>query len=115
MESEIDHILHPKVLRSLHQRIPPVHCIIWKGENRYDTVVLDRQTDTQIYPFDTIDTIKRMLCYRFRQDSAFIPRFLFVGVSQENPESKENPTEDTTYLPLDYLWYPPGSNDPTQP
>ena len=115
MESEIDHILHPKVLRSLHQRIPPVHCIIWKGGNRYDTVILDRQTDTQIYPFDTIDTIKRMLCYRFRQDSAFIPRFLFVGVSQENPESKEFPTEDTTYLPIDYLWYPPGSNDPTQP
>ena len=115
MESEIDHILHPKVLHSLHQRIPPVHCIIWKGGNRYDTVVLDRRTDTQIYPFDTIDTIKRMLCYHFRQDSAFIPRFLFVGVSQENPESKENPTEDTTYLPIDYLWYPPGSNDPTQP
>ena len=115
MESEIDHILHPKVLHSLHQRIPPVHCIIWRGGNRYDTVVLDRRTDTQIYPFDTIDTIKRMLCYHFRQDSAFIPRFLFVGVSQENPESKEFPTEDTTYLPIDYLWYPAGSNDPTQP
>jgi hypothetical protein len=115
MESEIDHILHPKVLHSLHQRIPPVHCIIWRGGNRYDTVILDRRTDTQIYPFDTIDTIKRMLCYHFRQDSAFIPRFLFVGVSQENPESKEFPTEDTTYLPIDYLWYPAGSNDPTQP
>ena len=115
MESEINHILHPKVLHSLEQRIPPVHCIIWKGGNQYDTVMLDRRTDSQIYPFDSIDTIKRMLCYHFSQNSAFIPRFLFVGISQENPESKEPPTEDTTYLPIDYLWYPPGSNDPTQP
>jgi hypothetical protein len=88
--------------------------MIWKGGDRYDRVTFDRRNNTQIYPFDTVDTVKRMLCYHFRQDSSFIPRFVFVGIPKENPYSEEAPTINTEYVSIDYLWYPTGTNDPTQ-
>ena len=95
--SDIEQILYPTVLYSLHEDIPPVKCIIWNGDD-YETITFDK-----VYPFDTIDDIKRMICTHYK-DNAFIPRFMFVGVPQD--------TKNTTYIPADYLWYPNGTNDP---
>ena len=70
--SDIEQILYPTVLHSLSD-IPPVKCIICKG-NDYETIMLNN-----VYPFDTIDNMKRMICTHYKE-STFIPRFMFVGV-----------------------------------
>jgi hypothetical protein len=106
--SDIDQILYPTVLSSLREDTPPVNCIIWRGNDDYETITFDK-----VYPFDTIDDIKRMICNYYKDDKSFIPRFTFVGIPYtENPYSTEHPTIDTTYIPIDYLWYPNGVNDP---
>ena len=107
MASDIDHILYPSVLPSLREDMPPVHCMIWKGGNDYETITFD-----QVYPFDTVDHIKRLICHHYQGDSTFIPRFLFVGVPRENTYAAESqPTLATTYISIDYLWFPNGTND----
>lgn len=106
--SDIDQILYPTVLSSLREDIPPVQCIVWKGEDIYEVLTFDK-----VYPFDTLDDIKRMVCTHYQDDSAFIPRFVFFGVPLgENAYSEEKPTLDTQYVPMDYLLYPNGTNDP---
>ena len=106
--SDIDQILYPTVLSSLREDTPPVKCIVWKGGDKYESIQFD-----EVYPFDTIDDIKRMICNHYEKDPAFIPRFTFVGVPLDNAYSEELPTIDSiTYIPLDWLWYPPGRNDP---
>ena len=104
METEIDRLLSPQPLYSLREDVPPVQCMIWKGRDQYDTVTFD------VYPFDTLETIKTMICNRYSDDSSFVPRFTFVGV----PQNGEEPSKQTTYLPLDYLWYGNGTHDPTE-
>lgn len=104
METEIDRLLSPQPLRSLRENIPPVQCMIWKGRDRYESITFD------VYPFDTLETIKSMICNRFHEDPSFIPRFTFVGI----PMKEGPPSQDGTYLPLDYLWYENGNNDPTK-
>jgi len=93
--SVIDQIRLPEVLPSLQEDIPPVKCIVWKGDN-FETITFDN-----IYPFDTIDDIKRMICTYYK-DNAFIPKFMFVGIQMDSE----------SYIPIDYLWYPNGTNDP---
>ena len=103
--SDIEQILYPTVLSSLREDIPPVKCIVWKGD-KYEAITF------KVYPFDTLDDIKRMIC-TYYEDSAFIPRFMFVGVPLgEDAYSEEKPSSDTQYIPMDYLWYPNGTNDP---
>ena len=104
METEIDRLLSPQPLRSLRENIPPVQCMIWKGRDRYESITFD------VYPFDTLETIKSMICDRFHEDPSFIPRFTFVGI----PMKEGPPSLDGSYLPLDYLWYENGNNDPTK-
>ena len=99
MASDISELLYPSRLSSFREDFPPVECKIWKGGKEYDDLTL-----TSLYPFDTIDTLKRMICHHYKGDLSFFPRFLFVGISPDDP-----PTE---LLPIDYLWYPPGSKDP---
>ena len=55
--SDIEQILYPTVLTSFREDVPPVQCIIWKGEDNYETIEFDK-----VYPFDTIEDIKRMIC-----------------------------------------------------
>ena len=107
MASDIDHILYPTALPSLREDMPPVQCMIWKGGNEYETITFD-----QVYPFDTVDHIKRLICHHYQGDTTFIPRFLFVGVPRENTyDAESQPTLATTYLSIDYLWFPNGTND----
>ena len=113
MASDIDRILYPKPLINLRENISPVNCIVWKGkingEDDYDVINFDR-----VYPFDTIDTIKRMI-YAYYKDPIYIPRFLFMGVPLgENAFEEEEPDSNETYHSIDYLWYPTGTNDPKQ-
>ena len=103
MASEIDQLFSPPLLSSFREDLPPVQCMIWKGEDEYDTITLDH-----IYPFDTIDTIKRMICAKYPSDRSFVPRFTFVGVPQNDDSS---PTRATTYFPIDYLWFSNESHD----
>ena len=103
MASVIDQIIFPRLLGTLREDIPPVQCIIWKGGKSYETITFDN-----IYPFDTIDTIKRMLCAK---DPSLIPRFTFVGVPINDPYSDQHPNLNETYIPINYLWYPSGTND----
>ena len=105
--SDIEQILYPTVLTSLREDTPPVKCIVWKGKDEYETIEFNK-----VYPFDTIDDIKRMICNHYAGDNAFIPRFTFVGVPLNAPYSEENPTIAATYIPLDWLWFPSDSNDP---
>ena len=106
--SNIDQILYPTVLSSLRENIPPVKCIVWKGADNYEIITFDN-----VYPFDTIDDIKRMICTYYKTDSAFIPRFTFVGIPQGDAAYLEDiPNINLTYIPIDWLWYPTGSNDP---
>lgn len=106
-----DYILRPRLLNSLQQDIPPVRCVIWKGRNTYETVEFDK-----VYPFDTINDIKRMICAHYYPDTTFHPKFLFVGIPYRGEEMQMNeekgPDEVTTYLPVDYLWYANGSSKP---
>jgi len=106
--SDIDQILYPTVLSSLREDFPPVHCIVWKGATEYESIVFDK-----VYPFDTLDDLKRLICTHYKSDPSFIPRFTFVGVPLGDAAYlEEQPTMDTTYIPMDYLWYPSGTNDP---
>lgn len=106
--SDIEQILYPTVLSSLREDVPPVRCIVWKGQEDYETITFDK-----VYPFDTIDDIKRLICTHYASDPAFIPRFTFVGVPLgEEAYSEESPTLNSTYIPIDWLWYPSGTNDP---
>ncbi len=103
MTSDIEQILYPTVLSSLREDLPPVKCIIWRGGNEYEMITFDN-----MYPFDTIDTVKYMI-YNYYKDSTFIPKFTFVGIPNQN---EEQPNMDTLYEAIDYLWYPIGTNDP---
>jgi hypothetical protein len=106
--SDIEQILYPTVLSSLREDTPPVQCIVWKGGDEYETITFDK-----VYPFDTIDDIKRIICNYYEKDPAFIPRFTFVGIPLgDKAYSEENPTLDTTYIPIDWLWFPNDTNDP---
>ena len=105
--SDIEQILYPTVLSSLREDTPPVKCIVWKGKDEYDMIEFNK-----VYPFDTIDDIKRMICNHYEGDTGFIPRFTFVGVPLNAPYSEENPSIGATYIPLDWLWFPTDSNDP---
>ena len=53
--SDIEQILYPTVLSSLRENTPPVKCIVWKGGDEYEVIQFDK-----VYPFDTIDDIKRL-------------------------------------------------------
>jgi hypothetical protein len=106
--SDIEQILYPTVLSSLREDTPPVKCIVWKGKDEYETIEFNK-----VYPFDTIDDIKRMICSHYEGNTAFMPRFTFVGVPINEPYSEENPSITATYIPLDWLWFPTNSNDPT--
>lgn len=99
MASDISELLYPSRLSSFREDFPPVECKIWKGGKEYDDLTL-----TSLYPFDTIDTLKRMICHHYKGDLSFFPRFLFVGISPDELA--------TEMLPIDYLWYPAGSKDP---
>jgi len=105
MASEIDQLFSPQLLSSFREDHPPVQCMIWKGRDQYDTITLDR-----IYPFDTIDMIKRMICAKYSNDRSFVPRFTFIGIPQNDDSS---PTMATTYFPIDYLWFSNESHDPS--
>jgi hypothetical protein len=107
MSSDIEQILYPTILSSLRENVPPVKCMIWKGGDEYDMITFE-----EVYPFDTIDDIKRMVCAFYEDDAAFLPRFTFIGIPEDEAAYEETiPSLDTKYLPLDYLWYPSGTND----
>ena len=106
--SDIEQILYPTVLSSLREDTPPVQCIVWKGGDEYESIQFDK-----VYPFDTIDDIKRLICNHYESDPAFIPRFTFIGVPLgEAAYSEGKPSLDSTYIPLEWLWFPTDSNDP---
>lgn len=106
--SDIEQILYPTVLSSLREEVPPVKIIVWKGTDEYETIQFDK-----VYPFDTIDDIKRLLCAHYESDTSFIPKFTFIGVKiGDDTYTDDSPTLETKYVPIDYLWYPSGTNDP---
>jgi len=105
MASEIDQLFSPQLLSSFREDLPPVQCMIWKGKDEYVTITLDH-----IYTFDTIDTIKRMICAKYSSDRSFVPRFTFVGIPQNDDSS---PNMATTYLPIDYLLFSNESHEPS--
>ena len=109
MSSDIEQILYPTILSSLRENVPPVQCMIWKGGEEYDMITLD-----EVYPFDTVDDIKRLISASYENDATFLPRFTFVGIPLGDAAYEETvPSLDTTYHPIDYLWYPNGTNDAT--
>jgi hypothetical protein len=108
--SDIDQILYPTVLTSLREDVPPVQCIVWKGGEEYESITFDR-----VYPFDTIDDIKRLICAHYANDPVFIPRFTFIGIPLgEAAYSDSQPTNESVYIPLDWLWFPTETNDPSR-
>ncbi len=106
--ADIEQLLYPSLMMSLKEDIPPVRCLIWKGNSQYDTLILDN-----VYPFDTIEDIKRQIYVKMDSNSIFLPKFLFMGiVIGEDSYSESMPNEESKYIPADFLWYPKGTNDP---
>lgn len=107
----MDQLLYPSMLSDLYEKIPPVQCMIWRGGKEYERISLGG-----VYPFDTIYTIKHMIYTALKNDPNFLPRFTFVGVPVgDQAYSLDAPSvEQVRYLPIDYLWYPSGSNDASQ-
>jgi hypothetical protein len=103
MSSDIDNIIHPTVLTSFHNNMPPVKCNVWKGANKYETVEFDH-----LYPFDTLDTIKQHIFNKYKTMEYF-PRFTFVGIK----DTDDTKSMESLYLPLDYLWYSNGTKNTT--
>ena len=98
-------LLNPRLLPDFREDMPPVRCLLWKGGAEYETLLFE----DEVYPFDTLEHIKRLICHAKRGDARFLPRFLFVGIPREE-DQPPTATADITYLPLDYLWYPIGSD-----
>ena len=42
MSSDIEQILYPTVLSNLRENVPPVQCIIWKGNDEYELIEFDK-------------------------------------------------------------------------
>jgi hypothetical protein len=91
---DIDRLFRPGIIGSLSLDLPPVSCRIWKKGEEYEEITLKT-----IYPFDTLDTIKQTISLQFKEDKKFNPQFLFVATQKK----------DGTFAPLDYTWYPIGS------
>jgi hypothetical protein len=89
---DIEQLFHPKITKGLVKT--PVSCKIWKLDGKYEDIVLDN-----IYPFDTLDTIKQSIAQLFSDDPRYLPQFLFVASNQK----------DGTFAPLEYTWYPIGT------
>ena len=107
MSSDVDSIFQPIVLDNLREDTPPVQCIIWKGGDEFELLSFE------VYPFDTVHVIKQMIFNAYHGDLSYLPRFTFVGVPVgEDAYSEDPPSETTTYVPMDYLWYPQNTNDP---
>lgn len=110
MASSIDRLLYPTSLSDLREGMPPVQCIIWNGRNDYESIELEN-----VYPFDTIHTIKQLIFEAMNNDSTFLPPYLFVGYRVKNDVYSDHaPTMEDEFIPLDYLWYPNGNEDPNQ-
>jgi hypothetical protein len=107
MSSDINQLLHPQLLPDLREDSPPVQVILWNGATRYETIVFEEE----LYPFDTLEQIKRMICHAKKGDPRYTPNFLFVGVPVgDRGYTDEEPSLDDMYVPMDFLWYPIGSN-----
>jgi hypothetical protein len=89
--ADIEQLIRPTALTSFRGEMAPVICNIWQGGDSFKKVVLDK-----VYPFDTVENIKRIICTRYKDDAAFIPRFVFMGIK----------VEERTYLPAEYYLYP---------
>jgi hypothetical protein len=100
--SDINKLLHPTILTSFKGNLPPVHVKLWLGGEDFEDIVLEN-----LYPFDTIETIKRAL-YVAKDDINCLPNFIFLGIPLGGREAGENPTADSNYIAADYLWYPSG-------
>jgi hypothetical protein len=88
---DIEQLFHPKLVKRLDAT--PVSCKIWKKEGKYEDIVLD-----SIYPFDTLETIKQTISRYYKDDTNFLPNFLFVAERTEEG-----------FQPLEYTWYPIGT------
>ena len=102
MSSEL---LNPPLLPDFREDVPPVRCLLWRGGTEYETLLFEEE----VYPFDTLEHIKRLLCHAKRGDARFLSKYLFVGIPVEEDQPPTATTE-AHYLPLDYLWYPIGSD-----
>jgi hypothetical protein len=100
MASDINNIIKPSALNSLKENMLPVACKVYMGNNTYDEIELDN-----LYPFDTLDTIKQTIFSKYDGSMDYYPRFMFVGIPNEsiNDVKEDNAIK---FTPLDYLWYP---------
>jgi len=92
--ADIDRLFRPGIIGSLTLDLPPVSCRIWKKGDEFEEITLKT-----LYPFDTLDTIKQTISLQFKEDKKYNPQFLFVATQKK----------DGTFAPLDYTWYPIGS------
>ena len=90
---DMEQLFHPTAITTL-KLAAPVSCKIWKQEGEFEKLLLP-----SIYPFDTLDMIKQSISLLYKDNPKFLPQFLFVGLKQE----------DDTFTPLEYTWYPPGT------
>ena len=98
--ADINQLLRPTVLTSLRENMPPVICNIWKGGDDFEKVTLN-----EAFPFDTVDTIKRIISTRYKDDIAFIPDYVFMAIRIEFDEGRYR------YTAADYTWFPSGKGD----
>lgn len=74
---DIDKVLHPIRLEGLRQDTPPVSCTVWLTDGGTETF------DLNVYPFDTLDTIKQLVAHRYKSSGmTYMPKFTFAGIPQ---------------------------------
>lgn len=96
MSTMMGEILNPKLLTSLKDSLEPIQCIVWKG-GKYEKISFD------LYPFDTLETLKRNISTHYKDIPYFHINYIFVGIPL-GWEKNTEPTIDTRYLPADYYW-----------
>jgi len=104
MESNdtIDRFLNPRRLSTLKGEIPPLHVYIIRDALRLpkSPIILKN-----IYPFYTIEDIKREIWIHENADLDILPKFQFLGILTENPHEEDYPQPGQFYIGADTEWH----------
>ena len=95
-QSYLDLIFRPPELESFYQGDYNVVLKIWRQGDEFETMEFN-----SLPGFFTIQDLKRLL-YERKKTQEYIPRFVFMGIPQNNPDRA--PYKGSKYYPADFLW-----------
>ena len=108
MESNdtIDRFLNPRRLSTLKGEMPPLHVYIIR-----DALRLPKSPTIlkNIYPFYTIEDIKREIWIHENSDLDILPKFQFLGILSGNQYEEDYPQQGQYYVGADTEWHELGA------